>query len=210
MGGADYGPRLIAKNADFTPDNLQALKKIAIPGKNTSAALSLQIMLREQSLEPELVVYDFKDVSRAILEGEVDAGVIIHEGQLTFQNSKLHLLSDLGEWWHKKTSLPLPLGINVISNKLDKEAQEIAAGALFKSIKYSLDNREQALDYAMKYARGISREDADTFVGMYVNDLTLNIGNAGKESITLFLTKAFEHKLIPQLPEMKFIDPKAL
>lgn len=203
MGGIDYGPRVVTKAGQNIA--LEEIKTIAIPGKYTSAALSLQLALRERELEPELKVYDFKAVGEAVRRGEVDAGVIIHEGQLTYDAEELALLLDLGEWWHEKTGLPLPLGINIARKSLGKSAMEASAQALHDSITYSLEHREEALEYAMRYARGISKEDADTFVGMYVNDLTLNLGDAGEKSITLFLQEAAQSGLIPEAPALEFV-----
>ncbi|MCB0329448.1 MAG: hypothetical protein KDD70_07290 [Bdellovibrionales bacterium] len=207
MGGKDYGPRLVTSSDKRGEMTLANLKTIAIPGKHTSAALSLQLALREQGLEPELKIYDFKAVCDAVTSGAVDAGVIIHEGQLTYEEDGLNLLLDLGDWWFQKTHLPLPLGINIARKSLGDSALKASAQALYNSIDYSLKHREQALDYAMTYARGISREDADTFVGMYVNELTLDLGTDGKKSISLFLEEAAEYGLIPELPELQFVQP---
>lgn len=204
MGGSDYGPRIVTAAARRL--SLSNLTSIAIPGKYTSAALALQLLLRESGLEPELTICDFKEVSRLVIAGEVDAGVIIHEGQLTYESDGLHLLLDLGSWWHKKTSLPLPLGINVAKCSLGHDALAASAAALYQSIQYGLEHRSKALQYAMRYARGISPECADTFVGMYVNDYTLDLGADGRRSIELFLEQATHHGLIPAMPVLNFVE----
>jgi 1,4-dihydroxy-6-naphthoate synthase len=161
--------------------------------------------LREQGLEPELKIYDFKAVVDAVKNHEVDAGVIIHEGQLTYESDDLNLILDLGTWWHKKTALPLPLGINVARKSLGGAALRASCEVLYASINYSLQHRPEALEYAMRYARGITEQDADTFVGMYVNDLTLDLGDSGKRSIKLFLEYAAELDLIPAFPSLEFV-----
>ncbi|MCI5066623.1 ABC transporter substrate-binding protein [bacterium] len=206
MGSKDYGPRLVTKK-DKCP-SLQAAKTIATPGAHTSATLALQMALDHYSLSPELKHYDFKAVFGAIERGEVDAGVIIHEGQLTYDQEGFDLLLDFGEWWYEETQLPLPLGVNVARRSLGKEALSASADILHRSIAHSLKNREQALDYAMTYARGLSREHADTFVAMYVNELTLDMGDEGRKSIELFLSRAAEKGLIPELPELMFVTPQ--
>ena len=203
MGGKDYGPRVVTKSQRDIA--LEDIKTVAIPGKFTSAALSLQLALRERGLEPERKVYDFKAVGDAVVNEEVDAGVIIHEGQLTYGEQGLSLLLDLGKWWFDKTHLPLPLGINIARKSLGIPAMEASVSALHESISYSLAHRSEALAYAMKYARGISLDDADTFVGMYVNDLTLDLGSEGEKSIALFLQQAVDAGLIPELPQLDFI-----
>jgi 1,4-dihydroxy-6-naphthoate synthase len=208
MGGKDYGPRLVSAQ-DFK-GQLADLKRIAIPGKHTSATLALQMMMSEKGLKAELINYDFKDVFRAISAKEVDAGVIIHEGQLTYDEENLKLIIDLGSWWHEKTKLPLPLGVNIAARSLGIDAIQASVNALYSSISYSLANREAALDYAMRYARGIRREDANTFVGMYVNDLTLNLGSEGEKAIRLFLEKAAQLNLIPEMPLIEFASATVL
>ena len=139
MGGKDYGPRVVTKSQRDIA--LEDIKTVAIPGKFTSAALSLQLALRERGLEPEMKVYDFKAVGDAVINEEVDAGVIIHEGQLTYGEQGLSLLLDLGKWWFDKTHLPLPLGINIARKSLGIPAMEASVSALHESISYSLAHR---------------------------------------------------------------------
>ncbi len=205
MGGKDYGPRVVAMEPMSLTDGKK--RKIAIPGERTSAALSLQLYMKENGIEAELVNIDFDKVTEAVRSGDVDCGIIIHEGQITHDREGLQLILDLGKWWWDETGLPLPLGVNVVRKSLGEEAIRATATALYKSIDYSLKNRDKALDYAMTYGRGISREEADIFVGMYVNDLTLDIGEDGMRSIQLFLGKAMEYGLIPDDTEIEFIRP---
>ena len=205
MGGTDYGPRVVAKKGAFK--DFSELTSIAIPGWKTSAALCLQLATKEAEIEPKLVSCDFKAVFDKVHSGEVDAGVIIHEGQLTYQDEGLDLLLDLGQWWNEREQLPLPLGINIAKKGLGEAALRASAKVMYETIAYSLEHREAAIDYAMTYARGLSREHADKFIGMYVNDLTLDMGVEGREAISRFLGLAFEQSLIPSLPELEIIQP---
>jgi 1,4-dihydroxy-6-naphthoate synthase len=142
----------------------------------------------------------------AVSSGEVDAGVVIHEGQLTWQDEGFHLIVDLGVWWAGETGgLPLPLGGNVIRRDLGDEMCPRVAALLKASIEYSLEHREQALDYALDYGRGLDREKADRFVGMYVNDLTVDYGERGRKAVQAFLDRAFEERLIPKVPQLDFL-----
>ena len=196
MGGIDYGPRLVARSGFNLKDG--KVRTLAIPGELTSAALALKIYLREQGIEAELVNVFFDKVQDAVKSGEVDAGIIIHEGQLTHSREGLVTVLDLGQWWWTEHNLPLPLGINIVRKDLGPEAMRAAASILKRSISCALDNRDKALDYALTYGRGISKADADTFVGMYVNERTLDIGPDGMQSIRLFLTKAKQFGFIPK------------
>ncbi len=198
--GDRYGPRLVARRP-MTRDDLRG-RRVAVPGPLTSAFLALQLWQPE--LEP--VQMDFKAVEDAVEQGVVDAGLIIHEGQLTFQDRGLHLVVDLGEWWHGETGLPLPLGGNVIRKDLGPELTRQVSRHLRASIAYSLDHREPALDHAMKYARGLSRERADTFVGMYVNSWTLDYGEPGRRSVQLFLERGVEAGLITRDVSVEFVE----
>jgi len=194
MGGADYGPKLVAAKAlNLKGDGVLT---IASPGSYTSAALSLGIYLREQGINAEIVNLHFEDVIPAVKSGEVDAGVIIHEGQLTHTKDGLTCLVDFGNWWWQKHALPLPLGINVVKRELGPEAIKAVQSVLKGSIEYALKHRDSALDYALSYGRGITRADADRFVGMYVNDYTIDLGQAGMESIKKFLALGSQYKLI--------------
>ncbi|MDX1584894.1 MAG: MqnA/MqnD/SBP family protein, partial [Thermoanaerobaculia bacterium] len=164
--GDGYGPIVVAANP-MRADVLHA-KKVAIPGADTSAFIALKLFAPDVETE----VMDFDEVQHAVLDGRVDAGVIIHEGQLTFSDLGLHQVVDLGAWWKEETSLPLPLGCNSIRRSLGDELMTLISRILRESIQYSLDNREAALDYALGFGRGLDRERADRFVGMYVNELT--------------------------------------
>lgn len=203
MGGKDYGPRLIANK----PLDLRAGQKlrIAIPGQYTSAALALRIWLREKGIEADLPIVFFDEVHESVRRGEVDAGVIIHEGQLTHQREGFVILADLGAWWWEKTNLPLPLGVNVVKRSLGQEAMQATYRALRGSIEYSLAHRDDALTYALSYGRGLSRTDADTFVGMYVNDRTVDIGVEGMRSIEQFLALGVEYGFIPRGVTVSFV-----
>ncbi|MCB0311194.1 MAG: hypothetical protein KDD42_08160, partial [Bdellovibrionales bacterium] len=146
----------------------------------------------------------FDEVLSVVKSGDFDAGIIIHEGQITHQKEGFKLLLDLGQWWWEEYALSLPLGVNIIKKDLGDEAIKISKQALFDTIKYSLDHRDAAIEYALTYGRGISTEEADTFVGMYVNELTLDIGEPGKKSIKLFLEKGVEYGFIPDEIEVEF------
>jgi 1,4-dihydroxy-6-naphthoate synthase len=198
--GDNYGPMIVAKE-DFPANELKN-KTIAIPGTLTSAFLALKLF------EPDInyVVLPFDQIIDAVKEGKVDAGLIIHEGQLTYQDEGLKCIVDLGKWWYEKSGgLPLPLGGNVIRKDLGTIVMKEISEILRESIKYSLAHRDEAVEYALKYARGMTKDKADKFIGMYVNDLTVDYGERGKKAIELFLKEAYEKKLIPILPEINFI-----
>lgn len=198
--GDNYGPMVVAKE-EFPANELKN-KTIAVPGTLTSAFLALKLF------EPDInyVVLPFDQIMDAVKEGKVDAGLIIHEGQLTYQDEGLKCIVDLGKWWYEKTGgLPLPLGGNVIRKDLGTIVMKEISEILRESIKYSLTHRDEAVEYALKYARGMTKDKADKFIGMYVNDLTVDYGERGKKAIELFLKEAYEKKLIPVLPEITFI-----
>jgi 1,4-dihydroxy-6-naphthoate synthase len=199
--GDGYGPMVVTKTPMTTED--LAGKKIAIPGLLTSAFLALSLYLGH---EFDYVVVPFDKIQDAVHAGEVDAGLIIHEGQLTHKAEGLHTVVDLGAWWKGETGLPLPLGVNAIRKDLSRDVQEKASRALKASIVYGLEHRNAALDHAMQFARDMEKGTADTFVGMYVNDWTVDLGEAGKKSIRLFLTKAEERGLIPTVGDLEFVD----
>jgi len=198
--GDNYGPMVVAKE-EFPANELKN-KTVAVPGTLTSAFLALKLF------EPDInyVVIPFDQIIDAVKEGKVDAGLIIHEGQLTYQDEGLKCIVDLGKWWHEKSGgLPLPLGGNVIRKDLGIEVMEEISEILRESIKYSLTHRDEAVEYALKYARGMTKDKADKFIGMYVNDLTVDYGERGKKAIELFLKEAYEKRLIPVLPEITFV-----
>jgi 1,4-dihydroxy-6-naphthoate synthase len=198
--GDNYGPMVVAKE-EFPANELKN-KTIAVPGTLTSAFLALKLF------EPDInyVVLPFDQIIDAVKEGKVDAGLIIHEGQLTYQDEGLKCIVDLGKWWYEKSGgLPLPLGGNVIKKDLGIEVMKEISEILKESIKYSLTHRYEAVEYALKYARGMTKDKADKFIGMYVNDLTVDYGERGKKAIELFLKEAYEKKIIPVLPEITFV-----
>ncbi len=192
--GDGYGPTLVVPQ-DSPVREVGDLhgKRIAIPGKWTSAALAAAIRL--PVFTP--VIMDFKAVGDAAKRGEVDAGVVIHEGQLTAAEEGLRVVEDLGAWWKGRTGLPLPLGMNGVKADLPAPLRATLARVLAESVAYGLDHREQALDHAMTYARGLDRRRADTFVGMYVNDWTRSLGEKGRRAVGLFLREAAERGLVP-------------
>lgn len=204
MGGKDYGPRLIAR----TPIDLKdgKVRTIALPGELTSAALATKLYLREQGIEAELVYRHFEEIQPAVKSGELECGVIIHEGQITHQREGLTTVLDLGKWWWDDTSLPLPLGINIVTKELGAEGMRAVQTALHQSIEYSLAHRSDALDYALSYGRGLSREDADRFVAMYVNERTRDIGREGIDAINLFISRGRAAGLIPAEVEVEFVS----
>jgi len=190
--GLGYGPIVIAKKL-MTQDELKNAK-IAIPGKMTSAFLLLQLIIGKFEYEE----MNFTEIPKAVLEGKVDAGLVIHETQISYDQENLTKILDLGEWWDKTTDgLPVPLGINVISNHLGPEVIKKFDIYLRDSINYAREHKEEALDYAMQYSRGKSRSLIDKFVKMYVNDVTVDMGEKGKEAIQRLFSMAKEKGLIP-------------
>jgi 1,4-dihydroxy-6-naphthoate synthase len=198
--GDRYGPRLVAREPAGRADVRG--KRIAIPGPLTSAFLSLQ--LYEPDFTPVFTPFD--QIEDAVVDGEVDMGLLIHEGQLTFAERGLHLVADMGEWWFQETALPLPLGGNVVRKDLGAELTQKISRHLRDSIAYGLQHRVGALDHAMQYARGLDRSKADTFVGMYVNDWTLDYGDRGREAVRLFLQRGVEAGLITKPVTVEFVD----
>ena len=197
--GDNYGPIVVAKQDSA----LKGVKgaKIAIPGTLTTAYLALRLY------EPdfEYVVVPFDEIPQAVLDGKAEAGLLIHEGQLTYQDEGLRKIVDLGEWWAEKTGgLPLPLGGNIIRRDLGPEMIRKVSKMLHDSIAYALSHRKEAVQYAEQFGRGLDRERTDTFVGMYVNDLTLGYGDRGRKAVELLFGEAFEKGLIPQRIDVKF------
>jgi 5,8-dihydroxy-2-naphthoate synthase len=198
--GDKYGPRLVARTP-MTRADLRA-KRIAIPGKLTSAYLALRLF--EPDFDP--VVTPFDQIEQAVIDGTVDLGLLIHEGQLTFADNGLQLIQDLGEWWFGETGLPLPLGGNVVRKDLGDVMTRKISRHLHDSIAYGLNHRAAALDHSMQYARGLDRSKADTFVGMYVNDWTLDYGDKGRQAVRLFLDRGVEAGLISKPVAVEFVD----
>jgi 1,4-dihydroxy-6-naphthoate synthase len=198
--GDGYGPVLVAREA-IGREGL-ADKRVAIPGRLTSASLALKMW--NPALQTVTLAFD--EIMPAVASCEVDAGVVIHEGQLTWMDEGFHKIVDLGEWWAEETGgLPLPLGGNVIRRDLGDEMCGRVAALLKESIEYSLKHRDEALDYALDYGRGLDRDKADRFVGMYVNNLTVDYGERGKKAMRAFLDRAFEERLIPKVPQLDFL-----
>ncbi len=197
--GDRYGPRLVARQP-MTRDDLRG-KRIAIPGYKTTAYLALRLFQPE--FEPLPTPFD--QIEDVVLEGKADVGLLIHEGQLTFGDRGLHLIQDLGEWWFQETGLPLPLGGNVVRKDLGDELIAKVSRHLRASIAYALDHRAGALDHAMKFARGLDRSKADAFVGMYVNDWTLDYGDRGREAVRLLLERGAEAGVIPHRVNVEFV-----
>lgn len=198
--GDRYGPRLVARAPSIRSDVKG--KRIAIPGPLTSAYLALQMY--EPDFTPVFTPFDL--IEDAVVNGDVDMGLLIHEGQLTFGDRGLHLVADMGEWWFAETGLPLPLGGNVIRKDLGADLSRMVSRHLRDSIAYALDHRVGALDHAMQYARGLDRSKADEFVGMYVNAWTLDYGDRGREAVRLFLKKGVELGLVTQPVDVEFAE----
>lgn len=198
--GDRYGPRLVARRPMKRSDIRG--KRIAIPGPLTSAYLALQLY------EPdfEAVQTPFDQIEDEVVAGNVDLGLLIHEGQLTFAENGLHLVADMGEWWFQETGLPLPLGGNVVRKDLGDDITRKVSKHLRASIAYGLEHRAGALDHAMRFARGLDRGKADTFVGMYVNDWTLDYGERGRKAVRLFLDRGVSEGIIDHPVSVEFVD----
>jgi len=197
--GDGYGPRLVARE----PRSRESLvgSRIAIPGTLTTAYLALRLW------QPDFVpvTMPFDQIEDVVERGDVDAGLLIHEGQLTFQDRGLHLLADMGEWWFQETGLPLPLGGNVIRKDLGAELIATVSQHLHASIAYGLEHRTNALNHAMQYARGLDPRRADTFVGMYVNEWTLDYGERGRNAVRLLLEEGYKAGVIPHRVTVEFV-----
>jgi 1,4-dihydroxy-6-naphthoate synthase len=199
--GDRYGPMVVARRP-LTIDQLKAAR-IAVPGTMTTAFLTLRLLL------PDGFTYEvmpFDEILNAVADGRFDAGLIIHEGQLTFQNQGLHLIVDLGVWWQEKTGLPLPLGGNVVRRDLGSETMRTISRLLKESIRYSLEHRDAALEYALKYARDMDKALADRFVGMYVNDWTLDYGARGREAVRRLLEEGHRAGVISNAVNVEFVE----
>jgi 1,4-dihydroxy-6-naphthoate synthase len=199
--GDGYGPMVVTSDP-MQPADLQHLR-IAIPGKMTSAFLALSLYLDRPF---EYVVMPFDEIMEATASGAVQAGLLIHEGQLTHESLGLYNVVDLGAWWKNETGLPLPLGVNTIRKDLSPEVQRAASDALKESILYGLEHRSAALSHAMQFARDMQTTTADTFVGMYVNDWTIDMGAPGRRSIQMFLDRGVERGLIPAVGPVEFVE----
>lgn len=205
--GDGYGPKLVTREACSLESLLAGSPKVLVPGERTSALATLRMMCRGADITWEAV--DFETIGDRVAAGDADAGVLIHEGQLTFGDQGLHLVADLGAWWEAETGLPLPLGGNVIRRDLEQQwgpgtLGEIT-GILHRSVEWALQNRERALEYAMTFGRGIDRDCADEFVEMYVNRWTLDFQERGREAVRRFLGDSAEIGCLPHAPSVDFI-----
>lgn len=228
--GDGYGPMIVTKQPMKLAD--LAGKTIAIPGVLTTAFLTLQLAIgrgeevggRKPELEPvaahepiaasrqpatfRYVVAMFDEIPKLVAQGQVDAGLLIHEGQLTYKQLGLHLVVDLGIWWMEKTGLPLPLGGNVIRKDLGPDVCQEVTNLIRRSIQYSLDHRAEAVEYALQFGRDLDKNLADKFVGMYVNEWTLDYGPRGREAITRLLNDGAAAGLVPSIPPIEFITAR--
>lgn len=198
--GDGYGPIVVARGP-LGPNGLKK-KRLAVPGKRTTAYLVLQLY------EPEIeaVFTPFDGILESVARGETDAGVVIHEGQLTYAREGLRKIVDLGEWWYKQTQLPLPLGGNAIRRSLDPVVLQKVSKLLQESIRYSLEHRDEALEYAVQFARGLDRATADQFVSMYVNDWTLDYGERGRLAVQTLLDRGYEKGILPKFVRAEFVE----
>ena len=202
--GEGYGPMIVATRL-LPKEELRNIT-IAVPGTMTTAYLALKLYLPEAKTE----VVPFDQIIPRVLEGKYDAGLIIHEGQLTFDRAGLHRIVDMGKWWREKTGMPLPLGGNAIRRDLGEELINASCQALHDSIQYALEHREEALQYAMQFARDLDSQLADKFVGMYVNERTLDYGKDGREAIVKLLDMGYEAGIITEKPQVEFVGNAAL
>ena len=201
--GEGYGPMIVAAR-NVTAEEIMKCR-IAVPGTMTTAYLALKLFAPEIATD----VVPFDQIIPQVLAGKYEAGLIIHEGQLTFNKSGLHKIVDMGKWWRDTTGLPLPLGGNAIRRELGPELIASCCTALRDSIRYALEHREQALEYAMQFARDLDRQMADKFVGMYVNERTLDYGKDGRDAITKLLEMGHEAGIIPHKPAVDFVGDAA-
>jgi 1,4-dihydroxy-6-naphthoate synthase len=210
--GDDYGPMVIAPR----PMRLEELrgKTIAIPGLLTTAFLALQLAIGkgtpvgESGGEFQYTLVEFDQIPKQVQDGKVDAGLIIHEGQLTYQSMGLHLVLDTGVWWKQRTGLPLPLGGNVVRRDLGREAMQEVTDLVRRSIQFSLDHRAEAVAYALQFGRDLNAQLADQFVGMYVNHWTLDYGDRGRAAITRLLKEGAAAGLVPDAGEIDYVTAR--
>ena len=213
--GDNYGPMVVAREP-MSVDELRG-KTIAIPGKLTTAFLALQLCLgrgtearRHEGTkgEFEVLVVPFDQIPAFVRDGKADAGLLIHEGQLTYQTLGLHLVVELGEWWHERTNLPLPLGGNCIRKDLGTKVMQEVTDILKRSIRYSLEHRAEAVEYALQFGRDLDRKLADKFVGMYVNKWTMDYGPIGREAIERLLKEGANAGLVPAIESIEFVTAR--
>jgi 1,4-dihydroxy-6-naphthoate synthase len=199
--GDNYGPMIVSR----APASIEQLRgrTIAVPGLMTTAYLALQLLLGKDAFTPRVVMFD--QIPEEVARGRVDAGLLIHEGQLTYAAHGLHLVVDLGQWWMQRTGLPLPLGGNVVRRDLGDQVCRQLANIVKTSIRYSLDHRDQAVEYALKFGRGLDLQLAHEFVGMYVNEWTLDYGERGRDAVRRLLADGAAAGLVPEVAEIDFV-----
>ncbi len=202
--GEGYGPMIVASRN--IPVEEVTKVKIAVPGTMTTAYLALKLFAPDVVTE----VVPFDQIIPKVLEGKYEAGLIIHEGQLTFNKVGLHRIVDMGRWWRDLTGMPLPLGGNAIKRELGPDLTTSCCNALRNSIQYALDHRDEALQYAMQFARDLDVQQADKFVGMYVNERTLDYGKDGREAISKLLQMGYQQGIIPNKPNVEFVGDTAV
>lgn len=196
--GKGYGPVVVRRQE--APTDLSGAT-IAIPGTLTTAFLTLKLYLKGF----QYIVVPFDQILDAVRNGQADAGLLIHEGQLTYQDAGLQLVVDLGAWWLEETGLPLPLGVNVVRRDLGEETMCAVSRLMRESIDYALARREEALSYALQYSRGLDAARGDQFVGMYVNDYTRDFGDEGRQAVDTLLNRAHAEGIIPNTPRIDFV-----
>jgi 1,4-dihydroxy-6-naphthoate synthase len=209
--GDQYGP-MVVTTRPMTLEELKG-KAIAIPGVLTTAFLALQLALGKGAGAGEqsqfgafkYVVVEFDQIPHYVKQGRADAGLIIHEGQLTYKSLGLHLVVDLGIWWQERTGLPLPLGGNVIRRDLGRDVMQDVTNLVRRSIQFSLDHRPEAVEYALQFGRDLDRQLADRFVGMYVNHWTLDYGQRGRQAIDALLREGAAAGLVPTIDEIDYV-----
>ncbi len=197
--GDQYGPVLVARRP--MSGSLKGVK-VGVPGRLTTAFLALRMY--DAGFDYEIIPFD--EIQQAVIDGKVEAGLLIHEGQLTYEAEGFHKIVDLGEWWFERTGgLPLPLGGNIIRRDLGPALMKTVSTMLHDSIAYALTHRAEGVEYAQQFSRGLDRKDTDTFVGMYVNELTLDYGPRGRAALERFFAEAFEKQLIPAPVTVEFV-----
>lgn len=198
--GRNYGP-IVVSAKPLRKESLRDVE-VAVPGVLTTAALTLKLF--NPDIRTKIIPFD--RILEGLERGDFQAGLLIHEAQLSYRDLGFHKVLDMGEWWQEETGLPLPLGGNIIRRDLGRPLMEQIAGDIQDSIQYALDHRQEALEYALEFSRGLDPQRADKFVGMYVNDLTLDYGDDGREGIRKLLGRAFEQGIIPTLPRLDFVE----
>lgn len=199
--GDGYGPMVVTREPMSTRD--LAGKRIAVPGTMTTAFLALNLLLGKGNFQHEVVMFD--QIIGRVAAGEFDAGLIIHEGQLTYHNQKLHCVVDLGAWWQDETGYPLPLGGNAVRRDLGPEAMRELSDIVRRSVQFSLDHRAEAVEHAMQYARDMGKDLADRFVGMYVNKWTIDYGETGRAAVQELLDRGHQAGLVPKVGPIDFV-----